>query len=131
MSENTRVIVLISAQRKSNPSKSHANGCVWVILTKDAEPEEMIRASYIKSLRVKSMCAPDIAQQIATWSTWTLNDSVIRSSSYQNENLEITLMLAKGATRSWDRVNSLNISAKTVNTYRYRMFEKLRRQHGC
>ena len=38
--------------------------------------------------------------------------------------LEITLLLTRGV-RVPDIANSLNISAKTVNTYRYRMFDKL------
>jgi two-component system invasion response regulator UvrY len=44
--------------------------------------------------------------------------------SLSDRELEITLMLTRG-TRVPEIATNLNISAKTVNTYRYRMFDKL------
>ena len=90
-------------------------------LTKDSGPEEMIKAIY-KVAAGQKYVSPDIAQQIALGQL-SLNDTNPFEQLSERE-LEITLMLTKGA-RVPDIAVYLNISAKTVNTYRYRMFEKL------
>ena len=90
-------------------------------ITKDAEPEEMIRAVH-KVVAGQKYVSPDIAQQIAIGKL-DFNDAN-PFEQLSDRELEITLMLVKGQ-RVPGIANSLNISAKTVNTYRYRMFEKL------
>ena len=90
-------------------------------ITKDAEPEEMIRAVH-KVAAGQKYVSPDIAQQIAIGKL-DFNDAN-PFEQLSDRELEITLMLVKGQ-RVPGIANSLNISAKTVNTYRYRMFEKL------
>ena len=90
-------------------------------ITKDAETEEMIRAVH-KVAAGQKYVSPDIAQQIAIGKL-DFNDAN-PFEQLSDRELEITLMLVKGQ-RVPGIANSLNISAKTVNTYRYRMFEKL------
>jgi two-component system invasion response regulator UvrY len=90
-------------------------------ITKDAETEEMIRAIH-KVAAGQKYVSPDIAQQIAIGKL-DFNDAN-PFEQLSGRELEITLMLVKGQ-RVPGIANSLNISAKTVNTYRYRMFEKL------
>jgi two-component system, NarL family, invasion response regulator UvrY len=67
--------------------------------------------------------APEIAQQIAI-GQFDLKDNNPFDQLSERE-LEITLMLTKG-DKVPDIATYLNISAKTVNTYRYRMFDKLK-----
>lgn len=120
LSENTRVICLSMHAENPIPAKVMQMGAFGFI-TKDAEPEEMIRAVH-KVAAGQKYVAPDIAQQIAIGKL-DFNDSN-PFEQLSDRELEITLMLVKGQ-RVPGIANSLNISAKTVNTYRYRMFEKL------
>lgn len=119
-SENTRVIVLSVHKENPIPAKVMQMGA-FGYLTKDSEPGEMIKAIY-KVAAGQKYVSPDIAQQIALGQL-NLNDSNPFEQLSERE-LEITLMLTKGA-RVPDIAVYLNISTKTVNTYRYRMFEKL------
>ena len=66
--------------------------------------------------------SPDIAQQIAIGQLNLKEGNPFEQLS--ERELEIALLLTKGA-KVPDIAASLNISAKTVNTHRYRMFEKL------
>ena len=120
MSENTRVICLSMHAENPIPAKVMQMGASGFI-TKDAEPEEMIRAVH-KVVAGQKYVSPDIAQQIAIGKL-DFNDAN-PFEQLSDRELEITLMLVKGQ-RVPGIANSLNISAKTVNTYRYRMFEKL------
>ena len=120
-SENTRVIVLSVHKENPIPGKVMQMGA-FGYLTKDSDPDEMINAIYKVSSGQKYV-SPDIAQQIALGQL-NLNDKNPFEQLSERE-LEITLMLTKGA-KVPDIAVYLNISAKTVNTYRYRMFEKLK-----
>jgi two-component system invasion response regulator UvrY len=120
MSENTRVICLSMHAENPIPAKVMQMGASGFI-TKDAETEEMIRAIH-KVAAGQKYVSPDIAQQIAIGKL-DFNDAN-PFEQLSGRELEITLMLVKGQ-RVPGIANSLNISAKTVNTYRYRMFEKL------
>lgn len=118
--ENTRVICLSMHTENPIPSKVMHMGAFGFI-TKDAEPEEMIRC--IQKVHAgQKYVAPDIAQQIAIGKLDF--DDANPFEQLSDRELEITLMLVKGQ-RVPEIAKSLNISAKTVNTYRYRMFDKL------
>lgn len=120
MSENTRVICLSMHTENPIPAKVMHMGAFGFI-TKDAEPEEMIRAIHKVNAGQKYV-APDIAQQIAIGKLDF--DDTNPFEQLSDRELEITLMIVKGQ-RVPEIAKSLNISAKTVNTYRYRMFDKL------
>ena len=66
--------------------------------------------------------SPEIAQLIAISKLDMNNNNPFEQLS--DRELEITLMLVHGQ-RVPEIASSLNISAKTVNTYRYRLFDKL------
>ena len=66
--------------------------------------------------------APEIAQQIALAQLNAKEDDPLKQLS--ERELQIMLMLTKGV-KVPDIATQLNISTKTVNTHRYRMFEKL------
>lgn len=120
VSPETKVIVLSVHKENPIPAKVMRMGA-FGYLTKDAEPQEMIKAIRKVSAGQKYV-APDIAQQIAI-GQMNFNDENPFDQLSERE-LEISIMLTKGA-KVPDIATQLNISAKTVNTYRYRMFEKL------
>lgn len=120
ISEESRVIVLSVHSENPIPSKVMQMGA-FGYLTKNAEPSEMINAIR-KVASGQKYVAPEIAQQIAIGQI-SLSDANPFEQLSKRE-LEITMMLTKGA-KVPDIATHLNISAKTVNTYRYRMFEKL------
>ena len=118
--QDTRVIVLSVHKDNPIPGKVMEIGA-FGYLTKDAEPNEMINA--IRKVAVgQKYIAPEIAQQIAISRLSKVEENPFEQLS--NRELEITMMLTKGS-KVPDIAAHLNISAKTVNTYRYRMFEKL------
>ncbi|MEO9944555.1 MAG: UvrY/SirA/GacA family response regulator transcription factor [Paraglaciecola sp.] len=119
-SENTRVIVLSVHKENPIPGKVMQIGA-FGYLTKDSEPDEMIKAIYKVSAGQKYV-SPDIAQQIALGQLNLNDDNPFEQLS--ERELEIAMMLTKG-DKVPDIAVYLNISAKTVNTYRYRMFDKL------
>ncbi|WP_218353731.1 UvrY/SirA/GacA family response regulator transcription factor [Alteromonas lipotrueiana] len=120
MSENTRVICLSMHKEHPIPAQVMQIGA-FGFLTKDAEPDEMIRAIY-KVVAGQKYLAPEIAQSIAIskLAPDTNNPFAILS----DRELSIALRLTRGK-RVPEIASELCINAKTVNTYRYRMFEKL------
>ncbi len=120
LSENTRVICLSMHTENPIPAKVMSMGAFGFV-TKDAEPQEMILAIH-KVAAGQKYIAPDIAQQIAIGKLDMDDKNPFEQLS--DRELEITLMLVRGK-RVPEIAQSLNISAKTVNTYRYRMFDKL------
>lgn len=120
LSENTRVICLSMHTENPIPAKVMSMGAFGFV-TKDAEPQEMILAIH-KVAAGQKYIAPDIAQQIAIGKLDMDDKNPFEQLS--DRELEITLMLVRGK-RVPEIAQSLNISAKTVNTYRYRMFYKL------
>lgn len=118
--ECTRVIVLSVHKENPIPAKVMQMGA-FGYLTKNSDPQEMIRAIR-KVAAGQKYVSPDIAQQIAIGQLDLKDGNPFEQLS--ERELEITLLLTSGA-KVPDIATSLNISAKTVNTYRYRMFDKL------
>ena len=120
LTDGTRIIVLSVHKENPIPAKVMQMGA-FGYLTKDSDPDEMIRAIR-KVAAGQKYVSPDIAQQIAIGQLDFKDGNPFEILS--ERELEITLMLTKGA-KVPDIAAYLNISAKTVNTYRYRMFDKL------
>lgn len=120
ISEDIRVVALSVHKENPFPAKVMQMGA-FGYLTKDAAPDEMIRAIHKVAVGQKYI-APEIAQQIALGQL-DLNENDPFQSLSERE-LQIMIMLTKGI-KVPDIAVQLSISAKTVNTYRYRMFEKL------
>lgn len=118
--QDSKVVVLSVHTENPIPARVMQLGA-YGYLTKGTDPKEMINAVR-KVASGQHYIAPEIAQQIAIGQL-NLNESNPFDQLSKRE-LEITIMLTKGS-RVPDIANKLNISAKTVNTYRYRMFEKL------
>ena len=115
-----KVIALSVHKENPFPAKVMQMGA-FGYLTKEADPQEMIRAIQKVSVGQKYI-APEIAQQIALAQLDSKEDDPLKQLS--ERELQIMLMLTKGV-KVPDIASQLNISTKTVNTHRYRMFEKL------
>jgi two-component system invasion response regulator UvrY len=118
--DGTRVICLSMHKENPIPAKIMQAGA-YGFLTKDAEHSEMIDAIY-KVASGQKYLSPEIAQKIAIGS---LDLSQTNPFEILTEReLEITMMITRGI-KVTDIAKTLSLSAKTVNTYRYRTFDKL------
>ena len=94
-------------------------------LTKRAHPEEMLRA--IKRVVAgKRYISADIAQQLALRPFSDKATSPFEALS--SREMQITLMVVMGH-KSQEMSENLSLSPKTINSYRYRVFEKLNLQN--
>ncbi len=90
-------------------------------LTKSTAPQEMIQA--IKAVNSgQRYITPDIAQQMALSQFQTTQESPLTNLS--ERELQIMMMITRGE-KVVDISTQLNLSSKTINSYRYRMFTKL------
>lgn len=118
---DVKIIILTVHTEDPFPSKVMQNGAHG-FLTKMTGPDEMIQA--IKAVNVgQRYIAPDIAQQIALNQFSGVKEDKPFETLSERE-LQIMLMITKGE-KVQDIADQLNLSSKTVNSYRYRMFEKL------
>ena len=120
MSENTRVICVSMHKESPIPLQVMEAGA-FGFLTKDAEPEEVIMAIH-KVFGGQKYIDSEVANNIAVGKLSPSNDNPFDDLS--SRELNIAQRLTKGQNVK-DIANELSISAKTVNTYRYRMFDKL------
>ena len=118
---DVKIIVLTVNCEDPFPSKVMQIGAHG-FLTKGAGSDEMVRA--IRCVHAgQRYIAPEIAQQIALAQvTGRTDENPIQSLS--ERELQIMLMITKGE-KAQNIAERLNLSSKTVNSYRYRMFEKL------
>jgi len=118
---DVKVIVLTVHCEDPFPSKVMQIGAHGY-LTKSAGPDEMVNA--VRSVNSgQRYIAPEIAQQIAL-SQFSGKADENPFKSLSERELQIMLMITKGQ-KVQDISEQLNLSSKTVNSYRYRMFEKL------
>ncbi|ABU76571.1 two-component system response regulator UvrY [Cronobacter sakazakii] len=120
-SSDIKVIMLTVHTENPLPAKVMQAGAAGY-LSKGAAPAEVVSA--IRSVHAgRRYIASDIAQQMAL-SQIEPDRSESPFASLSERELQIMLMITKG-----QKVNEiseqLNLSPKTVNSYRYRMFSKL------
>jgi two-component system, NarL family, invasion response regulator UvrY len=118
---DTKIIVLTVHTETPFPLKVMQAGASGY-LTKCSAPDEMIQA--IRSVNSgQRYISPEIAQQIAlSQVTPSTADNPFQTLS--DREMQITMLITKG-NKVQDIAESLNLSPKTVNSYRYRLFEKL------
>ncbi|MBB6054799.1 UvrY/SirA/GacA family response regulator transcription factor [Tolumonas osonensis] len=116
-----KIIVLTVHTETPFPLKVMQAGAAGY-LTKCSAPDEMIHA--IRAVNSgQRYISPEIAQQIALSQVCTpVTDNPFKALS--DREMQITMMITKG-DKVQDIAESLNLSPKTVNSYRYRLFEKL------
>ena len=118
---DVKIIVLTVNCEDPFPSKVMQIGAHG-FLTKGAGSDEMVRA--IRCVHAgQRYIAPEIAQQIALAQVTGRTDENPFQSLSERE-LQIMLMITKGE-KAQNIAERLNLRSKTVNSYRYRMFEKL------
>tara|TARA_X000000950_G_scaffold257434_1_gene323905 strand:- start:3008 stop:3676 length:669 start_codon:yes stop_codon:yes gene_type:complete len=92
------------------------------VITKDVTIDIMVESVRRVTAGVRYL-PQDVAQRLAL-SRYNSSVSETPFQALSERELNIALLLSKG-TKSADIAKELSITAKTVNTYRYRMFEKL------
>lgn len=117
---DTKVVVLTMQTEDPFPSKVMQVGASGY-LTKSAGPDEMVNAIRAVNSGQRYITA-DIAQQIALNQFKTTEENPFNTLS--ERELQITVMITRG-DKVVDIAEKLNLSSKTINSYRYRIFEKL------
>ena len=115
-----KVIVLTIHTENPFPTKVKQAGAAGY-LTKGAGPDEMVNAIRMVQSGQRYL-SPEIAQQMAL-SQFT-PDSENPFKELSERELQIMVMITKGE-KVTDISEQLNLSPKTVNSYRYRLFSKL------
>ena len=118
---DVKVIVLTVHCEDPFPSKVMQIGAHGY-LTKGAGPEEVVNA--IRAVNSgQRYIAPQIAQQIAL-AQFSGRTDENPFQPLSDRELQIMLMITRGE-KVQSIADRLNLSSKTVNSYRYRIFEKL------
>ncbi|GAB2995048.1 UvrY/SirA/GacA family response regulator transcription factor [Psychrosphaera aestuarii] len=118
---DVKVIILTMYAEDPFPTKVMQNGAQG-FLAKTTSPDDLVNA--IKQVNVgQRFISAEIAQQMAL-NHFKGVDSDKPFDSLSERELQIMLMITKGE-KVQDIATQLNLSSKTVNSYRYRMFEKL------
>jgi two-component system invasion response regulator UvrY len=119
-SPDAKVIVLTAHTEDPFPTKVMQIGAAGY-LTKGTPPKEMVNA--IRAVNSGQRYLPaDIAQQMALNQFKTSEENPL--SALSDRELQIMLMITRGE-KVPDISEHLHLSTKTINSYRYRMFEKL------
>lgn len=115
-----KILALTIYEDEPYPSRLLQAGASGYI-TKGCDPDEMIRA--VRTIHSgQRYISPGIAQQIAIKRVTKGEDSPLDLLS--ERELQIMLMITQGQ-KVQDISKKLCLSPKTVNSYRYRIFEKL------
>ncbi|WP_077342069.1 UvrY/SirA/GacA family response regulator transcription factor [Pseudocolwellia agarivorans] len=119
-SPDIKIIVLTVYTEDPIPTKVMQIGAAGY-LTKSAGPDEMVNA--IRAVNSgQRYITPDIAQQMALSQFKSSEENPFNLLS--ERELQIMLMITRGE-KVPDISEQLMLSSKTINSYRYRMFEKL------
>ncbi len=120
LNADCKVIVLSVLKENPYPAKVFQLGAHGY-LTKDADPEEMVKAIhqvYSGQRYIDSGLAIDIALGKLDLGEKNPFDCL------SEREMQIMTLIVKGQ-KIPDIASQLNLSAKTVNTYKYRLFDKL------
>ena len=118
---DARILVLSAQTEDPFPTKVMQAGA-FGYLSKNASLEEMVTA--INTVfKGRKYLSQEIAQQMAL-NTVSATDKENPFNSLSERELQITLLITKGSKVN-DIAEKLSLSPKTVNSYRYRIFEKL------
>ncbi len=120
LSPEVKVIILTAHTEDPFPTKVMQIGAAGY-LTKGTAPKEMINA--IKAVNSGQRYLPaEIAQQMALSQFKSTEENPF--SELSDRELQIMLMITRGK-KVPDISENLHLSTKTINSYRYRMFDKL------
>jgi two-component system, NarL family, invasion response regulator UvrY len=118
---NLKIIAITVCGAEPFPSKLLQAGASGY-LTKGAKPEEMVNA--IRHVHAgKRYVGVEIAQQLAL-KNLSGDDKKEPFEELSERELQVTMMITAGSTVQ-EIADRLCVSPKTINTYRYRIYEKL------
>ncbi|MES2212123.1 MAG: UvrY/SirA/GacA family response regulator transcription factor [Pseudomonadota bacterium] len=116
-----KIIALTVCDDEPFPSKLLQAGAQGY-LTKGSSQEEMVRAIRAVMHSGKRYMSPDVAQQLAL--KHLSDDKTSPFDPLSERELQVMLMITSGKKVQYIS-DQLCLSPKTVNSYRYRLFEKL------
>lgn len=120
ISPNVKVLVVTVCDDDLFPSRLLQAGAVGY-LTKGASMDEMLQA--IRTVFTgQRYISPEVAKQLAF--KHLVNDNESPFDALSERELQVMLMITEGM-KVQDIAEKLHLSPKTVNSYRYRIFEKL------
>ncbi|WP_028865231.1 UvrY/SirA/GacA family response regulator transcription factor [Psychromonas aquimarina] len=120
INEDIKIIMLTMHTENPFPSKVMQAGAAGY-LSKSAAPDEVLNA--IRAVNSgQRYLAPEIAQQMALSQISPAAEDPF--SVLSERELQIMMMITKGQ-RVVDISEQLHLSPKTINSYRYRLFDKL------
>ncbi len=120
MDPDIKVLVLTTCNNDLYPARLLQIGAAGYI-TKGSTMDEMVQA--IRAVHSgQRYISPEIASRLAFRHVTDKNETPFDSLS--ERELQVMLMITKG-TKVQDIADKLCLSPKTVNSYRYRIFEKL------
>ena len=123
ISPEIKVIIVTVCDEDPFPSRLLQAGASGY-LTKGCDLNEMVMA--IRKVHSgQRYISPTIAQQLALKHLTTEPDAVSPFESLSDRELQVTLMITKGL-KVQGISEKLGLSTKTINTYRYRLFDKLK-----
>ncbi|MFT6390425.1 MAG: DNA-binding NarL/FixJ family response regulator [Cellvibrionaceae bacterium] len=121
VNENAKVMAVTSCEDDLYPTRLLQAGASAYI-SKRTQPDEVIKA--IKMVMSgRSYVSHDIAQQLALKNTGKPTDAESPFEQLSERELQIAMMIVRGE-KPVAIAEKLNISSKTINSYRYRVFEK-------
>jgi len=120
INEDIKIIMLTMHTENPFPSKVMQAGASGYI-SKSAGPDEVLNAIRLVNSGQRYL-APEIAQQMALSQLSPSADDPF--SVLSERELQIMMMITRGQ-RVVDISEQLGLSPKTINSYRYRLFEKL------
>ena len=118
--EEIKIIMLTMHTENPFPSKVMQAGAAGY-LSKGAAPDEVLNAIRVVNAGQRYL-APEIAQQMALSQISPTSEDPF--SVLSERELQIMMMITKGQ-RVVDISEQLGLNSKTINSYRYRLFEKL------
>lgn len=122
LNENMKVIAVSSCEDELYPSRLMQAGAS-AYLTKKTQPKEVVTAIH-SVLAGKPYVSQEIAQQLALKNTHYAKDHESPFQELSDRELQIAMMIIQGV-KAPTIAKKLNLTSKTVNSYRYRIFEKL------
>lgn len=115
-----KVLILTAYNDDVYPSRLLHVGAAGY-LTKNASMEELVHAIH-EIYEGKRYISPDIAQNLILKKLDNIDSKPFEKLS--DRELQVALMIAQGL-KAPEISRKLNLSAKTINSYRYRIFDKL------
>jgi two-component system invasion response regulator UvrY len=119
---NTKVLIISSSYKHPFPYRALQSGAMGFV-TKKSTFDDLINAIKIVN-RGEKYISPEVAHHLAINSISDVNDDEPSFNLLSARELQVMIMITSGL-KVQNISEKLCLSPKTVNSYRYRLFEKL------